>query len=256
MSYAGKTVLVTGGSRGIGAACAEAFAIAGANVVAVARSFDESFAPGGESGRQIAPVVCDVTDENAVAKTVGDVIERFGAIDVLVNNAGSFRHYDTFAVSPEDWNAQFAVNVRAMYTVLASVYPQMARRGAGSIVNLSSNAALPTVPGTPGHDGLFTYALTKAAVDRMTTYLAEEMRPAGVAVNGLRPGGVLTPGWREADPVAYEDARTSGRGIPCRADAVGPPFLFLGEQTPATMTGRTVAAREFGQTWGPGRELD
>lgn len=248
MSYAGKTVVVTGASKGIGQACARAFALEGANVVAVARSFDDTPQP--EAAGEFVRLACDITDEPAVTTAVGTVLGRFGAVDVLVNNAGSFHHYDTFAVPLRDWDAQFAVNVRGMYAMTAAVIPHMVARGAGAVINMSSNAALPTVPGTPGHDGLFTYALTKAAVDRMTEYVAEEVRPHGVAVNGLRPGGVLTPGWRDADPEAYQNALSSGYGLPCEPEVVGPPFLFLGAQTAGTMTGQTVKAREFGQTWG------
>jgi NAD(P)-dependent dehydrogenase (short-subunit alcohol dehydrogenase family) len=118
---------------------------------------------------------CDLRDEARVAQTIDAVGDRFGAIDVLVNNAGAFPHYDTWAVPPSGWDTIMALNVRAVYMVTACVVPRMTRGGS---INMSSGAALPTVPGTAGHDGLFAYAVSKAGVDRMKVTWPLNSRPS------------------------------------------------------------------------------
>jgi NAD(P)-dependent dehydrogenase (short-subunit alcohol dehydrogenase family) len=251
VSLEGKTVLLTGASRGIGEAYVTAFVNAGAQVIGLARSFSD---PSGSEPRpvpegRVTRWPCDVSDEQDVINTVARVLTEFGRIDVLVNNAGIFPHHDTLSTSVPDWDRMMQVNVRGLYLMIREVAPHMVERGTGSIVNMSSGSALHTVRNSPGHEGLFAYGVSKAAVDRITDYLGEDLAPHGVAVNALRPGGVLTEAWREADPAAYKEAKESGRGQLCTPEVVGPPMLYLAEQTPATMTGAVVQAREFGVTW-------
>jgi NAD(P)-dependent dehydrogenase (short-subunit alcohol dehydrogenase family) len=251
MSLAGKIVLLTGASRGIGRAYVTAFAGAGANVIGLARAFSDPKAQEPQPGEDglITRWPCDVSDERDVIRRVAEVRSEFGHVDVLVNNAGIFPHYDTLATSAEDWDYMMRVNVRGLYLMIREVAPHMVERGQGSIVNMSSGAALHTVRNSPGHEGLFAYGVSKAAVDRITDYLAEELAPHGVAVNALRPGGVLTDTWKTIDPLAYQEAKESGRGQPCTPEVIGPPMLYLAQQTPTTMTGQVREAREFGITW-------
>jgi NAD(P)-dependent dehydrogenase (short-subunit alcohol dehydrogenase family) len=251
MSLRNRVVLLTGASRGLGAAYVRAFATAGAIVVATARSFNDaaqSSEPADDDG-QVVRWHCDVGDEGEIQSVVARTMAEFGQVDVLVNNAGVYPHYDTLNVPSAAWDDMMRVNVRGAYLMMREVVPHMRERRSGAVVTLSSGSALHTVRGSPGHDGLFPYGVSKAAIDRMTDYLGEELAPDGVAVNALRPGGVLTGGWQAADPAAYADAVRTGRGQPCSPEVVGPPMLFLAEQTPDTMTGRVVNAREFRVTW-------
>jgi NAD(P)-dependent dehydrogenase (short-subunit alcohol dehydrogenase family) len=192
---------------------------------------------------------CDVERETEVVSTIEEIVDRFGRIAVLVNNAGIFPHHPPLATSGDSWDEMMRVNVRGLYLVTREVAPHMVRQGGGNIVNMSSGAALPTTRGTAGHVDLMAYAVSKAAVDRITTYLAEELRPSGVAVNGLRPGGVLTDTWRAVAPRDWTAALEEGYGQRCVPAVVGPPLLWLAEQTVDSMTGHIVAAREFGITW-------
>lgn len=247
-----KVVVVTGASRGIGAAYVTAFQRAGARVVALARSFPDgpaTSADPNERGR-VRRWRCDVEREEDIVRTVESVLSELGRIDVLVNNAGIFTHHDALATAVDAWERMMRVNLTGHYLMIREVATHMIDRGAGAIVTMSSGAALHTERNTPGHDGLFAYAVSKAAVDRMTDFLAQELRDANIAVNALRPGPVLTPGWKNADPDAYTWAMESGVGTPCTPEALGPPMLYLAGQRADTMTGQVVAAREFGSTWG------
>jgi NAD(P)-dependent dehydrogenase (short-subunit alcohol dehydrogenase family) len=268
----GRVAVVTGASRGIGRAYITALADAGAQVVGLARTFERpSTAPDAVAGSAATAVdagasdltttesdwfdprplrlACDVQDEAQVVRTVGEIVDRFGRIDVLVNNAGIFPHHLPLATEVEDWDSVMAINVRGLYLMIREIAPRMVTRGSGSIINMSSSSALPSRFGGPGHVDLMAYGVSKAAVDRITSYLGEELRDTGVAVNGLRPGGVLTDGWRDVAPKDYHAALSSGHGQRCVPEVIGPPMLHLAVQTSHTMTGQTVAAREFGTTW-------
>lgn len=249
-SLAGRVAVVTGASAGIGAAYADALAATGARVVALARSFEPA---GDRSGAAdpgtIARRRCDVSDEQQVASTLEGIVEDHGCIDVLVNNAGAYPHHGTLAMTTREWEEVMAVNVRGVYLMMRYVAPHMIAAGRGSIVNISSNSALHSERGGTGHEGLCAYGVSKAAADRLTDFMAEELAPHGIAVNGLRPGGVLTDTWRRRDPAAYAASAASGRGKRCLPEVVGPPMLHLAVQTPMTMTGRIVAARDFGTAW-------
>jgi NAD(P)-dependent dehydrogenase (short-subunit alcohol dehydrogenase family) len=251
MSLDGKVVLLTGGSKGIGRAYVTAFVQEGAKVIALARGFSdpETSAPLPLENGQVLRWPCDLQDEQGLVRTVARAVAQFGRIDVLVNNAGMFPHHQTLGTAGRDWDQMMEVNVRGAYLMIREVAPLMAAQGAGSIVNMSSSSAFHTEIGTPGHDGLLAYGVSKAAVDRLTDYLGQELAPSGIAINALRPGGVLTDAWREADAHAYAAALETGKGKLCVPEVVGPPMLCLAQQTPETMTGAVVHAREFGITW-------
>ena len=248
---AGTVALVTGGSRGIGRAYVTALAGAGAQVVALARSFPipDAALPQALGHDPVVRWRCDVEVPEEIEGAVARVIDHCGRIDILINNAGIFPHHATLATGVDDWDHMMRVNVRGTYLMIREAAPHMVARGSGSIVNLSSGAALHTDRGSPGHEGLLAYGVSKAAVDRLTGYLGEELKATGVAVNAIRPGGVLTDTWRQVDPDAYTDAVESGRGQRCAPEVVGPPMLYLARQTSYTMTGQVVAARDFGRTW-------
>ena len=135
--------------------------------------------------------------------------------------------------------------------MIRQVAPHMLRRGRGSIVNITSRNAQATSREHPGHRDLLAYSVSKAAVNRMTTYLAEDFKHDNIAVNALSPGAVLTDTFMTADPEVAAMARDGGWGKPASADVIGPAMLYLAEQIPAKMTGQILSTDEFGVTWGP-----
>jgi citronellol/citronellal dehydrogenase len=207
MSLAGKVVLVTGASRGIGAAIAERFAADGARVAVSARTVEDGDhpLPGSiaatvrtivEAGGEAIGVAADLSDAADRDRLVSEVGERLGPIDVLVNNAAVtyFEPVETFDDSHFD--LMFEVQVRAPFALSRTVVPTMRARGGGWILNISSGAARhPRPPYRRGMRGGTVYGMCKAALERFTTGLAAEVQADGIAVNVLSPSGlVATPG--------------------------------------------------------------
>jgi len=187
--FAGRTVLVTGSSSGIGAATARRFAALGASVVI-------NSATSVEAGRAVAAeladasyVQADVTAEDQAQGLIDQVIERHGRLDVLVNNAGTTQvipHVDLEAATPDVWRRIFDVNVIGTWQVTVAAVPHLRASGRGQIVNVSSLAGeRPTGSSIP-------YACSKAALSHMTRLLANTLGP-DVRVNAVAPGLVDTP---------------------------------------------------------------
>lgn len=186
----GRVVLVTGASRGIGAAIAKACSEEGARVVVnyarsadaaseVVRAIEEK---GGEAMLQRA----DVSDGEAVNAMVDAVLEKYGALDVLVNNAG-VTHDNLLAVmSDEEWDDVMRVNAGGVFRLCRAVARPMMARKRGRIVNVSS------VAGTKGGKGQTNYAASKGAIEAFTRALAVELAPKGVTVNAVAPGVIVT----------------------------------------------------------------
>jgi len=180
----GRTVLVTGGSRGIGMAIARAFVAEGARVAICSRSARHLVAAAKALG-EIAAYPCDVTKPREVRA----VLRRTGPLDVLVNNAGGMEHFGDFdATTPETWRRAFELNLfSAVETIRA------ARRGLktrkGCIVNIASEVG--RQPFNMGPD----YVASKAALLSLTKYLANELAPEGIRVNAVCPGPVMTDSW-------------------------------------------------------------
>ena len=180
---AGKTAFVTAAGQGIGRACAEAFAQAGARVVAT--DLDERHLHGlaGCETRRL-----DVTDAAAIA----EAISQAGAIDILFNGAG-FVHAGTVLECGEaDWDFSFDLNVRSMYRTIRAALPGMLARGGGSIINVASVAS--SLKGLPNR---FVYGATKAAVIGLTKSVAADFITRGVRCNAICPGTVESPSLRE-----------------------------------------------------------
>ena len=189
-AFADKTVLVTGASRGIGAATARHFAELGANVVATARSTSQLETLVGEitqaGGKAIASA-CDVADYAAVEATIAQALERFGAIDILVNNAGLIDPIARIDQSdPAGWGQVIDVNVKGPYHALHAILPAMLERGAGVVINISSGAA------TSALEGWSHYCASKAALLSLTRCAHKELADKGIRVVGLSPGTVAT----------------------------------------------------------------
>ncbi|WP_205699662.1 oxidoreductase [Conexibacter sp. SYSU D00693] len=177
-------VLVTGGSRGIGAAIAERLAGAGAQVLATARSAPASTPEG------VTFVEGDVSTADGIEAIAGAALDRLGGVDVLVNNAGATGTAagGSWTIPPADWQSVLDVNLLAAVRLNAALLPQMLERGSGSIIHISSSAAYLT-PGPTLH-----YAAAKAALTAYSKGLATELATRGIRVNTVTPGGVTTPG--------------------------------------------------------------
>lgn len=186
--FAGKTVLVTGASSGIGRACARALGAEGANVVLAGRRrarLDEVAAELAAAGRGSLVVTGDTRDAEACAAWVSAALARFGALDGLVNAAGVIGNGAAFDTTTEEWERMMGVNVTAvMQMTRAAAEALKARRGA--VVNLSS------VAGIRPYANLAAYCVSKAAIEMYTRCAALDFAPSGVRVNAVAPGVVVT----------------------------------------------------------------
>ena len=186
----GKAALVTGGDSGIGAAAAIAFAKEGADVALVYYSSDDDAqAVTGRIrslGRRALVFKGDVGDEEFCRRTVGGIVDAWGRLDVLVNNAG-ICHYGLLSqITQAQWDRLFAVNVGGIYHCVNAVLPAMLRRQSGCIINVSS------MWGQVGASCEACYSATKGAVLALTKALAQELGPSGIRVNCVSPGVILT----------------------------------------------------------------
>jgi len=247
----GKIAIVTGASRGIGKAIALGFAREGATVVVAARSesapgeslpgsIHETVAEIEAAGGTSVAIRCDVTDEAAVAAMVVETLERFGRIDVLVNNAAVDFPAPVVELPAKRWEVIFRVNVTGPFLCSTAVIPSMAAGGAGSIINISSQAATERGKGTVGYSA--AYAASKAALDRLTWSLAAEVGKHNIAVNALKPSRVVdTEGMRLWAPEEERrDWVSPGSVVTCA--------VFLANQDASGVSG-TVATDEEYISW-------
>ena len=189
---AGKVAVVTGGARGIGRHYSQALAAEGARVMIAdiedGRDLADVIAQRHGAG-VAASAIADVSDERAVAELVRETIERFGQIDVLVNNAALYskltpRNFNEW--DGELWDRVMAINVRGPYLMVRHVAPHMIERKTGKIINIASGAAYKGVP------RMLPYVTSKGAMLAFTRALSRELGPYGIAVNSLSPGYILS----------------------------------------------------------------
>jgi NAD(P)-dependent dehydrogenase (short-subunit alcohol dehydrogenase family) len=237
-SLAGRTALVTGASRGIGAAVAVALDRAGARVAVTAR--DRGLLDQVAAVLANDPVVLtgDLADPDAPAAIAAAALEALGGqVDVVVNNAAAAARLDTVDTDAALIDGLLAVNVRAPLLLIAALVPAMVERGRGSIVNFSS------VSGVVGTPRRAAYAASKAAVDGMTRSLAMELGPHGIRVNSVAPGVVDTDLWakNKAIPGVVEqiNALTPLRrwALP---DDIADVVVFLASDAARFVTGETI----------------
>lgn len=188
----GKTVLITGASRGIGESAARVFAQAGANVVLVARSSSDIERIAADIGERALAVACDVADYASVQSAVDAAAARFGSVDVLINNAGVVEPISHLATSdPEGWGKVIDINLKGVYNGIRAVMPLMEKAGGGSILTISSGAAHGPV------EAWSHYCASKAAVNMLNRCVDKEARDKGIRAIGLSPGTVATQMQRE-----------------------------------------------------------
>jgi NAD(P)-dependent dehydrogenase (short-subunit alcohol dehydrogenase family) len=185
-----RVVVVTGGASGIGEAIVEAFAAQGAQVVFldIQTEVAERLVVRLTDGNAHAPVFvrCDLMDIASLQSAVESILSEFGAVDVLVNNAGNDTRHTIEEVTPEFWDRTIAINLKQQFFMAQAVIPGMQRAGRGSIINMSSIAWM--IPST----GMPAYVTCKAAIVGLTRTMAHELGKSNIRVNSVLPGAILT----------------------------------------------------------------
>ena len=187
MNVAGKTVVITGASRGIGAEAAVVFAAAGANVVLIARTSDAIENLAAEIGEQAVALTCDVASYASVEGAIAKAKETFGSVDILINNAGVIEPIAHLAsADPDEWGTVIDINLKGVFNGMRAVLPMMIASGGGSIFTISSGAAHGPV------EAWSHYCASKAAVKMLTECVHKENGADGIRAIGLSPGTVAT----------------------------------------------------------------
>ncbi len=240
-SVAGKSVIVTGASSGIGKATAEAFARDGANVVICSRE-QENVDPvaeeinDGDGGEAVA-IECDVTDRRAVEALVETTVDTFGSVDCLVNNAGASFMASFEDITENGWKTIVDINLHGTYHCTQAAGEYLAE-GGGTVVNLAS------VAGQQGAPYMSHYGAAKAAVINLTSTLAFEWASDGVRVNCIAPGFVATPGVESQIGITAEDV---DRNVVERrmglSEEIADITLFLASPASSYIVGETLTAR-------------
>jgi len=240
MSSQNRVVIVTGGSTGIGKAIAESFANENAQVVIIGRRQDKLKSVAGALGTNFSWQQADVSQRSQVATAVTAVIEMYGKIDVLVNNAGFVRGITTdmpFDQAEQVWDEEIGVNLKGAFLMSVGVAPHLPRPG-GRIINISSIAAF-TGGSRPGAIG---YAAAKSGLLGMTYALARELSPEGISVNAVAPGFIanteFTGQWSEERVNGIIAQTPVGRAG--QASDVAATVLFLASAEAAFITGEVL----------------
>ena len=248
MQLEGKSALVTGGGRGIGKGIALAYAREGADVAIVGRSRPEPEEVAAEIralGRQGVVITADLAQGSEMQRAVREAVQSPCKVDILVNNVGGYRlytknlvhHLPVAELSEEEWHRVITGNLTTAFLSCKAVLPHMMERWSGVIINLTSHRLAQR-----GVAGQAAYAAAKAAVERLTESLAEEVKEYGIAANILHPGWVLTKPNDDYDAEVHKRMR-----LP---EDIGPAAVYLARQTPESLTGQVVSAPEFDEEQG------
>jgi len=241
----GRVAIVTGGAKGIGRHYSQALAGEGARVMIADIADGREIAAGIASQHGADSVACatfDVSDENAVKQVVAQTMERFGQIDILVNNAALYARLAPVKVTELDaalWDEVMAVNVRGAFLMVKHVAPHMKARKAGKIINVASGTAYKGIP------HMLHYVTSKGAIVSLTRALSRELGEFGIAVNTLAPGlilsdtGVENTAHHDEMRVPVRNSRAFKRdGYP--QDLLG-ALVFLASSDSDFITGQTIA---------------
>jgi NAD(P)-dependent dehydrogenase (short-subunit alcohol dehydrogenase family) len=230
MSFEGKTVLVTGGTSGIGRAAAEQFGSAGAQVIVTGRdqTRGQEVVDAIESdGGQARFIAADLAAPGGAQQ----LAQAAGPVDVLVNNAGIFPFGPSHEIAIDDVTAVLDFNVVTPFTLVAALVPGMVQRGTGAIVNVSTMVASFGLP------GMSAYGASKAALELLTKAWAAEYGPAGVRVNAVAPGPTRTPGTEPMGDGIDQLAATLPLGRAADAEEIASTIVFLASDQASFVNG-------------------
>jgi NAD(P)-dependent dehydrogenase (short-subunit alcohol dehydrogenase family) len=237
-----KVVIVTGAARGLGRAMALGLADSGSRVVAVCRPRAAGERPADAFPDAVMRVDADVTSEADCDRVVAEAIARFGAVDVVVNNAAiahepflKFRDSDFADIRPDDWRSVFDVNVHGAFLMTRAAVPHLVGRGWGRVVNISTSMSTMLAP------GVLPYGPSKAALVAMTVGWSRHLAPRGVTVNELLPGG----------PTGHRDQPKHWRAkdaVPWPAEMLVPPIRWLASSSSDGVSGYRFVATSWDST--------
>lgn len=241
----GRVAVITGGGRGIGRAIALAFAAEGAKLALVSRTaaeLDETAAlTREEHGAEAITLTADVSDRRQVDEAVDRTLERYGAIDVLVNNAGNIGPVNTaWNCDPDEWALTISIHLMGVFYGCHAVLPHMLERGRGRIVNMSGVGG----PNTTAYDA------AKTAIVNFTENLALELKDTPITVNAISPGSIHTRMWEETRDLslAIGDVATYQRGVQVTSgqgasiQRAAELAVFLGSDACQALSGRLIRA--------------
>jgi 3-oxoacyl-[acyl-carrier protein] reductase len=235
----GKTVIITGASRGIGKGIAEVFAQQGANIAFTYRSSDEKAKSLEEelsvNGCKAKGYKSDASDFDAAQKLAADVLEEFGSIDVLVNNAGITKDGLLMRMSEDDFDSVMDINMKSVFNMTKAVLRPMLKQRKGSIINMSS------VVGVKGNAGQANYSASKAAINGFTKSTALELGSRNIRCNSIAPGFIETEMTEALEEEQINEWRNS---IPLKRGGttqdIANATLFLASDMSAYVTGQVL----------------
>jgi len=264
MNLQDLVVVITGAARGMGAEYTRAFSEAGSKVVALERSWEgeEEFRKELDANESILTLTCDVTSNEDLDDAYNATLERFGTVDVLVNNA-AFRtrdqeHEGAIGITiletvDSDWEKAFQVNVFGALKVIRRFVKPMIEKKRGSIINVSTTGSIPSHPQWRPGSREQPYMATKAALTNMTLYLADEIKEHNIAVNVVFPPGARTTGYDERSAERVSKGLPPTRTLSGRADTVVPVTKFLaGQDANGGVTGKMFTATQWNLEHGLG----
>ncbi|MEG6508360.1 3-oxoacyl-ACP reductase FabG [Methyloligella sp. 2.7D] len=235
-SMEGRTVIVTGGSKGIGKGIAEVFGKAGCNVLVVSRNLEEAEAVAKGIGDKASGFVADVTDPEACKAMAEAAVDRYGGIDILCANAGAFPSAKLGEMTPEDFDDVIATNLKSTFLCVSAVLPAMKSRGKGRII-LTSSITGP-ITGFPGWSH---YGASKAGQLGFMRTAAIELAPYKITVNSVLPGNIMTEGLADMGDEYLDGMKAA---IPLRelgaVEDIGYAALYFAADEAGYVTGQTI----------------